>query len=711
MYRFKVALILILCLPILSSCKAGAFDFGVEKILILSNGDKESAVAADYLYKHVEKRNLNKKKFEVRRSDLAEVRNNEGTIYIEIVPDLEFDYEIVNEGGKLSIFAKDKSTLKWLSYMLIEYLGNYHQLDRAGLPPNYIDFNTSKVKFAFLYRDPHLQPNMDSDVSGILNTHNVDEDWGLWGHNLRKVFVGKANPKSLALINGQRTTEQFCFSAAETFSAIREFVLDQYGDGRDGGKWFMIAPNDNDIVCTCTTCLKSGNSATSATPAVVNLLNRLAQEFPKHHFYTTAYRTTLAPPTVALQGNTGVLVSTIDLSKAQKLKDSDPSVSSFISLLGKWKQHSSSIYLWDYISNFDDYLSPYPVLMRAKEQFQFFENLGVQGLFLNGSGYDYSPFDDVKTYVLSALMINPHLDVATLVSKYYARFYPVSGELLAEYLLDLENNSAAENKNLGLYMSFREAMKTYLDVNKVKQLYADLLTLKGKLSGDEKERIDKLISALSYVLLQAAYHNGTIDNGFFVINDGKITLSANNEEVLARLKDGVDNKLITVYKEDNGDLATYLKEWYTWQEKVTFINLLQSVKVKSLNSGVVLDESSLLTDNKPGFISDFNQGWFLTGEDIGLEGTFNTTNSSTKGIQITFLLNDRHRMLLPERIEIFSDGQLITQFTKADFFINKNSAQIKKNLNVPTGKKVELKIFKNRELKNSVIACDEIQFY
>ena len=109
MYRFSVSTIFIFFFSLISSCQAGSFDFSSSRMLILSNGDKASAAAADYFFTHLNKKNINKDTFIIIRSDDSSLSADAGTLYLEVVPDLQYDYEIKNTAGRLSLFAKDKA--------------------------------------------------------------------------------------------------------------------------------------------------------------------------------------------------------------------------------------------------------------------------------------------------------------------------------------------------------------------------------------------------------------------------------------------------------------------------------------------------------------------------------------------------------------------------------------------------------------------------
>ena len=705
MYHFKAVFFLLFIFS-LFRCSAKEFDFRGSKFLVISNGDKLSSKTADYFYDHINKRIVDHTAISFVRTD-ASGEQGVKQIYFELVPDLDADYEILNESDRISFFAQNIKTLHWLSYMLINRFANYYDIDVSDLMPNYLDFRTGKYHYSLKYRDPHLQPNMNIDLSGVLNTHNVDNDWGIWGHNLSRVFLEDVPVTSQALIGGRREKDQFCFSAESTYDAIKDYVLDQYGKGESGGSWFMISPNDNDKVCTCDQCLKLGNSSTNASPAVISLLNKLALHYPKHFFYTTAYRTTKNAPNITLESNTGVLFSTVELSKAPRLKVS--STAGFLNNLEDWRKHSSTLYLWDYISNFDDYLTPFPVLYRFQQQLSFFKDNNIDGIFLNGSGYDYSTFDDIKTYVLSALMINHNLNIDSLVQVYTKRFYPNSGYLLNDYYLDLEKSSIDNNLDINIYTPFRKAKRSYFDVHKFNSFYKQLLQQSFKLSGDERIRVDKLLDALSFVKLQIAYHDDPVNTQMNFLEHG----STDIKNFKRRLTNAVKEGSIVNYKEEEGDLIPYLRYWSNLENAKFVSNKLSKVKVLGLQSNDYYINANILNDNKTGFLSDFNQGWFLIGEDALVQcnlSNVDRTNGIT-GIELKFLINERHRMLAPERIEIRSDGKLLKQFSKNDFEYDDNLVILNKELKIPIDLSLEIKIIKNKKLKNSVVACDEIHIF
>lgn len=123
--------------------------------------------------------------------------------------------------------------------------------------------------------------------------------------------------------------------------------------------------------------------------------------FSQAFFFTTSYLTTQQVTDKQLPSNTGVIVSAIDYP-LRRTDGKDEQDKKFAAQLDNWKKVTNNIYIWDYINNFDDYLTPFPILKIAQQRLQFFKQHGASGIFFNGSGYSYSSFDEMRTFVLSS---------------------------------------------------------------------------------------------------------------------------------------------------------------------------------------------------------------------------------------------------------------------------------------------------------------------
>jgi hypothetical protein len=139
-------------------------------------------------------------------------------------------------------------------------------------------------------------------------------------------------------------------------------------------------------------------------------------------------------------------------------------------------------------------------------------------------------------------------------------------------------------------------------------------------------------------------------------------------------------------------------------------NRIKEVKVTGLASKERLDDSSLLHDGINGFSSDFNQGWFLAGEDIRVDCKLEDNPQNKGRLKLRFLINEKHRMLTPEKVELVHNGAVMALMKQNDMVRQGNTVSLDlplSNHSINTNT-VQLRVFKDIKIKNSVIACDEI---
>ncbi|TXD50312.1 DUF4838 domain-containing protein [Polaribacter sp. IC063] len=169
--------------------------------------------------------------------------------------------------------------------------------------------------------------------------------------------------------------QQFCFTSDSLFKYVNEKVKLTYQSDNALNK-YMILPNDNSIVCTCSTCKAVGNSTTDAAPAVFTFLNKLAKDNKQLLFFTTAYITVKEIPKFNAESNTGIFYSTIAIQKGIPIKDSEY-FKKFENDIKRWRAYVNNVYIWDYTVNFDNYFDIYPTIKVTQSNLKLYQKLGV----------------------------------------------------------------------------------------------------------------------------------------------------------------------------------------------------------------------------------------------------------------------------------------------------------------------------------------------
>lgn len=712
----KVSSLLFICLLATSSCSAdNTVYLAADRYIIYVEEGTPSASWGEYLYRHL--RNHTNDKTIVT---LAKTRAGKSThantkhIYIGLNPLLEDDYCIDHNKEELTITTRDIASTKWIVYQLIEAISQADKrFETKDLPVAVLDFKTGCKTHTFTYREPHYLENTLEDQSGVLGNNNVELDWGIWGHNIAKAIPREPKSSIYAKVDGELRKEQYCFTSGDLYAYLSEYIIDNYGYGLTGdNKYkFVIAPQDNTIVCDCGGCRDLNKSSTSASESVAFLINKLANRFPNYDFFTLAYLTTQRVPMAVLSSNVGVMISTIDIPKGVRLEGkylNQKEVKDFINDVKKWREKTDKTYLWDYSSNFDDYLSPIPVLTSLQQQFKFFKSLGVQGVFLNASGYEYATFSDVQNYVATALMKDVDLDINKLINAYFKKNYPLSAPMLSDYYIRQEQQYALRDKPYNMYGSPEDIFTTYLDAKQFVTFYNALGKQLLLTKGEERSKLDKLYMALTFTRLQLAYYKGNTEYGAIDIKGNSAVFKSEVQSWLDRLKSA--NKLgIQSYKEVDGSLDRYLTSWSEVLANDSKVNLLLSKKIVVKNSkGEPIKTSKLLNNGLLGFRTDYHFGWYIS-EEKRLSLSFDTQDlEGNKSIIFRFLVNKRHRFEKPSSIEFWLDGKLVHTVDSSSYHLTGEVAEATVNIDFSNSNMLETVITKKTG-ERVTMALDEIQ--
>lgn len=602
---------------------------------------------AKYLYEHLKKRANDDEMvaFGVSEKEMWHV-------IIQIDPTAQEGFRISRKGADIKLTASDDRHMLWLQYQLIKKISKEDpRIDGSDLPPALLNLTDTCGTFAFDYQSIYSPAGLNCDYTGVMGLNNFDDSWGIWGHNLRKV-LGDNTDKVYATIHGKTDDSQLCFSSPEMYTQIEDYIVNNFGE--KGNSRFVIAPDDNPYACTCASCTALGNSEKNATPAVTELVLRLAQRFPKHFFFTTSYLSTQQATDKQLPANAGVMVSAIDFP-LRRIDNKDAQEKKFAQQLENWKKVTKNIYIWDYINNFDDYLTPFPILKIAQQRLQFFKKNGASGIFFNGSGYSYSSFDEMRTFVLSALLINPEQVVDDLIRNYLNQEYPVSKKWLSDYYIDLEN-SAQSGKKLGLYAGIRESEGTYLNPEKFIKFYDEMGHFVSDAKGKERKKLHEVQTALSFTRLEMGRDHSYDTYGYAKRNGKEIQTVPQARKWVTQLKEHKAFSGMEYYNESANEIDYYIKEWEQYIlasdiKKDLFLGITPSSTPKTNKNSL-----KRLTDGTHGLPDNYHCGWIIfPQEECTIDLPVKGINESGT-VYISFLNLPRHRIYAPQQIEVSRDG-------------------------------------------------------
>lgn len=278
-----------------------------------------------------------------------------------------------------------------------------------------------------------------------------------------------AHPEYFSFYNGRRQSIkndhwQLCLTNSELVDIVVENARKILKENPDK-KILSISQNDNLYSCQCENCLKSDTEEGSPVGTLIKFVNRVAEilepEFPDVTFDILAYHYT-RPASKKTQTRHNVCVrlcaSTTCFAhpydkcddRTRAVKHPNGKTSLFIEDLIEWSKVCNRLYVWDYTSNFPLYPMPFPNWRVLKPNLQTLAKYNVKGVFeeANCAANGGVDFNELRTYLLSKLMWNPHCDIEMHRKEFMEYYYGGASSYLDQYLNMLCDFVEKENYHL-----------------------------------------------------------------------------------------------------------------------------------------------------------------------------------------------------------------------------------------------------------------------
>jgi hypothetical protein len=328
----------------------------------------------------------------------------------------------------------------------------------------------------------------------------------------------ETNPEYFSEVDGVRICEQtqLCLTNEAVLNLMIEGVKRTARENPDAGI-ISVSQNDWYNPCQCTSCRAVDDQEGSHSGTLIRFVNRVAEaveaDFPSLAIDTLAYQyTRKAPKTVRPRQNVIVRLCSIECCFSHPLEHchDQPSLKnrpkygdSFAQDLKEWAKISNRLYVWDYVTNFSNYVMPFPNLRVLQPNIQFFTRNNVVGIFEQGS---YAKggggeFAELRAYMFAKLLWNPDYDNELAMNEFLTGSYGLAAASIRSYIDMLHERVARHNIHTGIY---DPPMNEYLSADVVEKAAA--LFDRAELLADNEEVLDRVKAArlpIRYVQLCA----------------------------------------------------------------------------------------------------------------------------------------------------------------------------------------------------------------
>jgi len=319
-----------------------------------------------------------------------------------------------------------------------------------------------------------------------------------------------AHPDWYSEINGKRTQEnaQLCLTNEEM---IRELIKNVLATLRSNPDARIIDVSQNDWYgsCTCAKCKAIDDAEESHAGTLLVMLNKVAEavakEFPDVLVESLAYQYTRKPPkTIKPRDNVLIRLCTIECSYIQPLDGEQNR--KFAADMEGWSWLAKHLFIWDYTTNYNDYLGPHPNLRVLAPNVRYFVKHGAIGLFEEGEGDD---FCEVKNWLLLRVMWEPSLDDKKLIDEFLRGYYGEAvAPLIHQYWDILIARAEKEKIYLGCFGMNSAKWIDLATLNRVTEVMNQAVETATKLYGPdsaEQRRLRKSKMGIDHVWLSRYY--------------------------------------------------------------------------------------------------------------------------------------------------------------------------------------------------------------
>lgn len=301
-----------------------------------------------------------------------------------------------------------------------------------------------------------------------------------------------SHPEWFSLINGKRTADhaQLCLSNPE----LRDFVVNRVKEWlreSPDAKIVSVTQNDCQGACQCTNCQAIDQAQGSPSGSMIAFVNyvaeKIAPEFPDVAVDTFAYQYTRHPPRT-LRPRTNVIVRLCSIECNFGVPLDDPSNTKFLSDLKGWSKICHRLYIWDYVTDFSDYLLPHPNWFVLGPNLRLFAKYGVQGVFEEGAYGGYgAEMGELRAWVLAQLLWNPQQNDRALIEEFIEGYYGKAAAQPIRRYLDLMHE-ASKGYYLGCFTRPHAPFLTFKVLAQAEQLWQQA----EEASANDPEKLERV---------------------------------------------------------------------------------------------------------------------------------------------------------------------------------------------------------------------------
>lgn len=355
-------------------------------------------------------------------------------------------------------------------------------------------------KPVFEYRDVYWSAVWDKGISTKLHRNGnlagqLPLDWGGGVFYAGPHFVHSfdqlvppdkyfaSHPEYFSKINGERTCKHLYSQLCMTNEDVFDIALSQvrlWLEEQPEARIVSVSQNDSFVIdsyCTCPECRAVIEEEGSPMGPMLRFVNRIADSIKVDHPEVAvdllAYQYSITPPRITRPRDNVIVRYCTGGCNGHSIAECPSNVHAKENI-ENWGRICSRIYIWDYTTNFAQYLCPFPNFRTLQDNIRFFRDNGVKGVFEQGmyQGGNSGEFGELRAYVLAKLLWNPEEDMEGLISGFMKAFYGPAHPQVREYFDYIHDIVEKDGRHFNLIINCADLFKDLISDGELSRIDA-----------------------------------------------------------------------------------------------------------------------------------------------------------------------------------------------------------------------------------------------
>jgi hypothetical protein len=463
----------------------------------------------------------------------------------------------------------------------------------------------------------------------------------------------KSHPEYFALRGNKRLPTQLCLTNEYVYKIVKNEVGKLFLENPEASV-ISVSQDDNQQYCTCDNCKKIDTEEGSQAGTMIQFVNKIAVNFPDKTISTLAYQYTRKPCKTKPAENVLITLCSIECDRSAPIEEK---CTEFANDIKGWREITNNIRIWDYTTQFTNFLAPFPNIETLQPNIKFFRDNNAKWVFEQHSNNPSELFE-LRSYVTAKLLWNPDRNIEELITEFTNGYYEEAGMYVKNYI-DLIHQKIKEDKEffLFLYGDPSQAFESFLNPELLEK-YNTFFDAAEKSVHNKPEvlkRVKEARISVDYAILEACKKNLTKEFSMVLVDDkGVKSINKNVIERLENFYSTCTNANITLMNEMGFTVSEYYENYKKSMQVATQPNKAVDKKVALLTNPkkYANEDPQVLTDGALGGNS-FYANW-LGFEGNNLEVVVDLEKAHRiSSISIAFLQVTNHVVFFPENVSYY----------------------------------------------------------